>query len=119
MLIPKAFPVLNEVFYAGIYGGNDDDAGNDPADQIHSGKRHPGAQTDHSRGGLDFTAPTSGDHIALGGDLDGCDTLPKGFDGVQSYPAMAAKLLERGLDAETVHKIFWDNALGVMEKCCM
>ena len=60
----------------------------------------------------------SGDHIALGGDLDGCDTLPAGFDGVQSYPAMAAKLLERGLDAETVHKIFWDNALGVMEKCC-
>ena len=60
----------------------------------------------------------SGDHIALGGDLDGCDTLPQGFDGVQSYPAMATKLLERGLDAETVHKIFWDNALGVMEKCC-
>ena len=61
----------------------------------------------------------SGNHIALGGDLDGCDTLPAGFDGVQSYPAMAAKLLERGLDAETVHKIFWDNALGVMDKCCM
>ena len=60
----------------------------------------------------------SGDHIALGGDLDGCDTLPKGFDGIQSYPAMAAKLLERGLDADTVHKIFCDNALGVMEKCC-
>lgn len=60
-----------------------------------------------------------GKHIALGGDLDGCDELPKGFDGVQSYPAMAAKLLERGLDAENVHRIFWENALGVMEKCCM
>ena len=61
----------------------------------------------------------SGDHIALGGDLDGCESLPEGFDGVQSYPAMAAKLLERGLDAQTVHKIFWDNALGVVEQCCM
>ena len=60
-----------------------------------------------------------GKHIALGGDLDGCDTLPKGFEGVQSYPAMAQKLLERGLDAETVHRIFWENALGVVEKCCM
>ena len=60
-----------------------------------------------------------GTHIALGGDLDGCDTLPEGFDGVQSYPAMAAKLLERGLDAQTVHQIFWSNALGVVEKCCM
>ena len=60
-----------------------------------------------------------GKHIALGGDLDGCDTLPKGFVGVQSYPAMAEKLLERGLDGENVHRIFWENALGVVEKCCM
>ena len=60
-----------------------------------------------------------GKHIALGGDLDGCDTLPKGFEGIQSYPAMAQKLLDRGLDAENVHRIFWENALGVVEKCCM
>ena len=58
-------------------------------------------------------------HIALGGDLDGCDELPAGFDGVQSYPAMAQKLLERGLTEEMIHKIYWENALGVMEKCCM
>lgn len=60
-----------------------------------------------------------GDHIALGGDLDGCEQLPVGFDGVQSYPAFAARLLQRGVDEKTVHKIFWDNALGVMEACCM
>lgn len=60
-----------------------------------------------------------GDHIALGGDLDGCDMLPKGFEGVQSYPAFAQKLLERGLNDKTVRKIFCDNALGVMEKCCL
>ncbi|MBE6960056.1 MAG: hypothetical protein E7448_04960 [Ruminococcaceae bacterium] len=59
-----------------------------------------------------------GTHIALGGDLDGCDELPEGFDGVQSYPAMAAKLLERGVDDKTLHKIYWENALGVMEICC-
>ena len=59
------------------------------------------------------------DHIALGGDLDGCDELPAGFDGVQSYPAMAQKLLERGLTEEMVRKIYWENALGVMEACCI
>ena len=61
----------------------------------------------------------NGNHIALGGDLDGCDELPKGFDGVQSYPALAARLLERGLSEMNLHDIFWNNALGVMRKCCM
>lgn len=59
-----------------------------------------------------------GDHIALGGDLDGCDVLPDGFSGVESYPAMAQKLLERGAGERIVRKIYWENALGVMESCC-
>ena len=58
-------------------------------------------------------------HIALGGDLDGCDHLPKGFDGVQDYPKLAAKLLERGLNERNLYDIFWNNPLGVMRKCCM
>ena len=57
----------------------------------------------------------SGKHIALGGDLDGCDELPAGFDGVQSYPAMAQRLLERGVDESMIRNIFWNNAIGVME----
>ena len=57
-----------------------------------------------------------GTHIALGGDLDGIDTMPKGFEGVQSYPDFAGRLLDRGVDAKTVHNIFWNNALGVMER---
>ena len=61
----------------------------------------------------------SGTHIALGGDLDGCESLPADFAGVQDYPKLAQRLLERGLDEETVHNIFWNNALGVIEKCCM
>jgi len=60
-----------------------------------------------------------GRHIALGGDLDGCDTLPDGFAGVQDYPKLASKLMERGVDATLVRRIFWENALGVMEACCM
>lgn len=60
-----------------------------------------------------------GTHIALGGDLDGCDELPLGFNGVQDYPKMAQRLLDRGVGSEIVRKIYWENALGVMDACCM
>lgn len=56
------------------------------------------------------------EHIALGGDLDGIDHMPEGFSGVQSYPDFAASLLHRGVDEKTVHHIFWNNALGVMNR---
>jgi len=56
-----------------------------------------------------------GSHIALGGDLDGVSKMPEGFDGVQSWPILANRLLERGLDEKTVMDIFWNNGLGVME----
>ena len=58
-------------------------------------------------------------HIALGGDLDGCESLPAGFAGIQDYPKLAQRMLERGIDEETVRDIFWNNALGVIEKWCM
>ena len=55
-----------------------------------------------------------GKHIALGGDLDGVDAMPDGFEGVQSYPALARKLLDRGLTEENVMDIFWNNAIRVL-----
>lgn len=54
-------------------------------------------------------------HVALGGDLDGCDPLPADFAGVQDYPKLAERLLARGISEETVYDIFWNNAMGVME----
>ena len=56
----------------------------------------------------------SGKHIALGGDLDGCEQLSQGFEGIQSYPALAQRLLERGMNEETIRDIFWNNALNVL-----
>ena len=61
----------------------------------------------------------TGKHIALGGDLDGVSKMPAGFDGVQSWPALAQRLLERGLSEETVMDIYWNNVLGVMKRCSM
>ena len=57
----------------------------------------------------------SGKHIALGGDLDGITSMPEGFEGVQSWPVLARRLLERGLDEKNVMDIFWNNGIGVME----
>lgn len=57
-----------------------------------------------------------GKHVGLGGDLDGCDRLPEGFDGVQCYPKLANKLLARGHSDKTVYDIFWNNAIGVMKR---
>ena len=53
-------------------------------------------------------------HIALGGDLDGCDELPQEFEGIQGYGKLAQRLLERGLSEENVMNLYWNNALGVM-----
>ena len=58
----------------------------------------------------------TGRAIALGGDLDGVTYMSEGFDGVQDYPKMAARLLERGLEEAMVRDIFWNNALGVMDR---
>lgn len=55
-----------------------------------------------------------GKHIALGGDLDGCDPLVSGFDGVLGYPKLAARLQERGLSEDLIWNIFWNNAIGVI-----
>jgi membrane dipeptidase len=58
----------------------------------------------------------TGRHIAMGGDLDGIDHMPEGFSGIQSFPAFAERLAARGVDHQTIENIFWNNALGVMER---
>ena len=57
-----------------------------------------------------------GTHIALGGDLDGVEKMPRGFEGVQSWPVLARRLMERGLDEGTIQNIYWSNAIGVMKR---
>lgn len=57
-----------------------------------------------------------GKHIALGGDLDGCDTLPAGFDGVQSYNRLSDALLKHGVGTKIVENIYWNNAMEVFTR---
>lgn len=55
-----------------------------------------------------------GSHIALGGDLDGIDSLPSGFNSVRDYDILAQRLSQRGFDDQLIYKIFWNNALEVL-----
>lgn len=43
--------------------------------------------------------------VALGGDLDGCDVLPEGFTGIESYPRLA-----EFLSAFDTEALFYSNA---------
>ena len=56
-------------------------------------------------------------HVSLGSDMDGVTYLPTGFAGVQDYPVIAERLLQRGLSEENVMNIYWNNAVEVIRKC--
>ena len=59
-----------------------------------------------------------GKHIAMGADLDGCNSLPAGFSGVQSFEHLADRLIDRGLSNKTLTNLLWNNAMEVFAKCC-
>ena len=54
--------------------------------------------------------------LALGGDLDGCDTLGGGVTGIQDYPKLYAALAARGYDEPLLSALFSDNWLRVLPK---
>jgi membrane dipeptidase len=56
------------------------------------------------------------DHIGLGGDFDGIDTVIEGLEDVSKYPDLTAELLRRGYGDEDIRKILGLNILRVMRK---
>ena len=56
------------------------------------------------------------DHIGLGGDFDGIDTVVAGLEDVSKYPYLTAELLRRGYSDEDINKILGLNILRVMRK---
>jgi len=56
------------------------------------------------------------DVVGLGGDLDGVDVLPAGFDGVADYPKIAELLLEAGLSETRVEKVCFRNMVRVFRE---
>ena len=51
------------------------------------------------------------DHIGLGGDYDGVESLPQGLEDVSRYPALIAELLDRGWSEADCGKLACGNLL--------
>ena len=58
-------------------------------------------------------------HVALGGDLDGCDRLPKGFSGIKDYEKLASCLEHKGFSCETIQDIYSNSMKKVVTLCTM
>lgn len=54
-------------------------------------------------------------HIALGGDLDGCDILPKGFTGVDDYIKLSDFLSHNGYSDEIIQDVYWNSLFKVLQ----
>ena len=56
------------------------------------------------------------DHIGLGGDFDGIESVVLGLEDVSKYPALTAELLRRGYKDDEIKKIIGGNVLRVMRE---
>jgi membrane dipeptidase len=54
-------------------------------------------------------------HVGLGSDFDGVDSLPEGLEGIDALPKITLELVKRGYDDDTVLKILGGNFLRVFE----
>jgi membrane dipeptidase len=53
-------------------------------------------------------------HVGLGGDFDGCDTMPDGLTDVSMYPALIAELLDRNWSEDELAALTRGNVLRVL-----
>lgn len=56
------------------------------------------------------------ERVMLGGDLDGCDRLPEGFDDLRGYPAFYAYLRGQGYSEALLDRIFFENLLQLLKR---
>ena len=56
------------------------------------------------------------DHVGLGGDYDGVDSLPVGLEGVDGYSVLLAELMKRGWTEADIRKLSGENTLRAMRR---
>ena len=55
------------------------------------------------------------DHVGLGSDFDGVDSLPEGLTGIDGLPKITLELMKRGYTDDDVLKILGGNFMRVFE----
>lgn len=55
------------------------------------------------------------DHVGIGSDFDGVNSLPLQLDDVTAYPLITKALLERGYSKKDIRKILGENILRVLK----
>jgi membrane dipeptidase len=56
------------------------------------------------------------EHVGIGGDFDGSETMPQGLEDVSMYPNLFAELIRRGWSDADLRKLAGENVLRVMEQ---
>lgn len=56
------------------------------------------------------------DHVGLGSDYDGVSVLPQQLEDVSTYPVITQELLNRGYQADEIHKIASGNILRALRR---
>ena len=56
--------------------------------------------------------------VALGGDLDGCSSLPEGITGIQDLDRLWERLLQRNYSEALVRALFFENLMRVVSEVC-
>ena len=57
-------------------------------------------------------------NVSLGGDWDGCETLPRGVSGIQDMDRLYERLLRRNYPEALVRALFYDNLMRVVSEVC-
>jgi membrane dipeptidase len=56
------------------------------------------------------------DHVGIGSDYDGIDSVPTQLEDVSTYPLITQEMLNRGYSEEDIHKIMGQNVLRVFRE---
>lgn len=65
---------------------------------------------------LDYIVKLAGvDHVGLGSDFDGVNSLPQGLNGVEDFPKITEELLKRGYSKKDIRKILGGNLLRLLK----
>ena len=91
-----------------------DDAQTQGADAMAAVPRPPlSTVVDHVKWAINLGGE---DSVGLGGDLDGVDYLPAGFEGAADYPRIEELLREGGLSPRQMDKVCHENFLRVFQE---